>query len=77
MAPATWTCNWTAHCTLGKPGNNPFCHHRALEHAKRDRRERLVAVSAPRGAPFDHGELALVVEDWPIAARRAWFQERT
>jgi hypothetical protein len=66
-------CNWTAHCTLGKPGNNPFCHHRALTLARRDQREVLVPRTAPAGAPFDHGELELVVEDWPMAARQAWF----
>ena len=24
-------CSWTAHSLLGKRGNNPFCHHRALD----------------------------------------------
>ena len=69
-------CNWTAHCTLGVPGNNPFCHHRALTLAKRDQREVLVPRTAPAGTPFDHGELELVVEAWPLAARQAWFEER-
>jgi radical SAM protein with 4Fe4S-binding SPASM domain len=58
-------CSWTAHSTLGRPGNNPFCHHRALELKARGLRERLVpAVRAP-GLPFDHGRLDLVEEPWP------------
>ena len=24
-------CSWTAHCTLGRRGNNPFCYHRVTE----------------------------------------------
>src|SRR6185436_7434778 len=24
-------CTWTTHSLLGKAGNNPYCHHRALE----------------------------------------------
>ena len=24
-------CTWTSEALLGKPGNNPMCHHRALE----------------------------------------------
>ena len=27
-------CTWTAHSVLGRAGNNPYCHHRALELAK-------------------------------------------
>lgn len=55
-------CSWTAHTTLGRPGNNPFCHHRALELEKQGLRERLVMVERAPGTPFDHGRLALVVE---------------
>jgi hypothetical protein len=40
---------------FGRPGNNPYCHHRALEFAGRGQRERLVPIEAARGAPFDHG----------------------
>lgn len=65
-------CNWTAHCTLGRPGNNPFCHHRALVHARRDEREVLLARTAPSGAPFDHGEFEIAVESWPLDARKAF-----
>jgi len=55
-------CTWTAHTFFGKPGNNPYCHHRALEHAARGERERLVRVEAPPGVPFDHGRFEIVVE---------------
>lgn len=56
-------CTWTSEALLGRPGNNPLCHHRALEHARLGKRERLVPVASAPGAPFDHGLFALVVED--------------
>lgn len=52
-------CSWTAHVFFGKRGNNPYCHHRALEHAARGLQERLVRVEAPPGMPFDHGRFAI------------------
>jgi radical SAM protein with 4Fe4S-binding SPASM domain len=55
-------CNWTAHVFFGKRGNNPYCHHRALEQQARGRRERLVQVAPAPGAPFDHGLFELVEE---------------
>jgi len=55
-------CNWTAHVFFGKPGNNPYCHHRALEHDRRGLRERLVQVERAPGTPFDHGRFEIVVE---------------
>lgn len=57
-------CVWTAHTLLGKPGNMPWCHHRAIELKARGRRERLVAVGAAPGRPFDRGEWTLIEEDW-------------
>jgi hypothetical protein len=51
--------------TLGKPGNNPYCHHRALEMAKNGKRERIVQVTAAPGEPFDNGVFEIVVEDTP------------
>ena len=56
-------CTWTGFVLFGKPGNNPYCHHRALELARDGKRERLVQTAAAPGTPFDHGEFALVVED--------------
>ncbi|HEY8039331.1 MAG TPA: radical SAM protein [Polyangiaceae bacterium] len=57
-------CSWTAHSLFGRRGNNPFCHHRALDLLRRGRRERLVQMVPPSGAPFDHGRFEIVEEDW-------------
>ena len=64
-------CTWTTHVLFGKPGNNPFCHHRAIELERAGKRERLVRVRPAEGAPFDFGHFEIVVEDWPEDARRA------
>jgi radical SAM protein with 4Fe4S-binding SPASM domain len=63
-------CTWTSHVILGRPGNNPYCHHRTLDFARRGLRERLVQVERAPGVPFDHGRFDLVVEprDAPIDA---------
>lgn len=58
-------CSWTAHSLLGRRGNNPFCHHRALSLLRRGRRERVVLIEAADGTPFDHGRFEIVEEDWP------------
>jgi radical SAM protein with 4Fe4S-binding SPASM domain len=58
-------CTWTAHVLFGRRGNNPYCHHRALELLEIGRRERLVRVEAPPGLPFDHGRFELIEEPWP------------
>jgi hypothetical protein len=50
---------------FGRTGNNPFCHHRALELLGEGKRERLVLETPAEGKPFDHGIFALVTEDWP------------
>lgn len=55
-------CTWTSHALFGRPGNNPMCHHRALELDKKGLRERLVKVKDADGLPFDHGEFEIVVE---------------
>jgi radical SAM protein with 4Fe4S-binding SPASM domain len=55
-------CTWTSHVTLGRPGNNPYCHHRAIELRAQGLRERLVQVEEAPGQPFDHGRFDLVVE---------------
>jgi radical SAM protein with 4Fe4S-binding SPASM domain len=55
-------CSWTTHVLFGRPGNNPYCHHRALELAKRGLRERVVKTKDAPGLPFDHGEFALIEE---------------
>jgi radical SAM protein with 4Fe4S-binding SPASM domain len=56
-------CTWTSFVTLGKPGNNPYCHHRALEMDKIGKRERVVRVTEAPGEPFDNGIFEIVVED--------------
>jgi radical SAM protein with 4Fe4S-binding SPASM domain len=58
-------CTWTSHVLFGRRGNNPYCHHRALELLQRGVRERLVPRVAPSGEPFDHGLFDLVEEPWP------------
>jgi radical SAM protein with 4Fe4S-binding SPASM domain len=60
-------CSWTAHSLLGRRGNNPFCHHRALGLLGRGRRERVVQVEKAPGDAFDHGVFEIVEEDWPAA----------
>jgi radical SAM protein with 4Fe4S-binding SPASM domain len=58
-------CTWTSDVFFGRPGNNPYCHHRALELARTGKRERLQRVDAPEGQPFDHGRFELIVEELP------------
>jgi radical SAM protein with 4Fe4S-binding SPASM domain len=55
-------CTWTSDVFFGRPGNNPYCHHRALEFDARGLRERLVRVESAPGQPFDHGRFELIVE---------------
>lgn len=55
-------CTWTAHALFGRPGNNPFCHHRALQFAQNGLRERVELVEAAPGDPFDHGRFRLIME---------------
>ena len=55
-------CTWTTHVLFGRAGNNPFCHHRALELSKRGLRERIVQIESAPGVPFDHGRFELLLE---------------
>jgi len=50
---------------LGKAGNNPYCHHRALELAAQGLRERVERVAAPPGLPFDVGRFEIILEPMP------------
>ena len=59
-------CTWTSFVFFGKAGNNPFCHHRALEMRRAGKRERLVQRDAAPGEPFDHGRFEIVVEDLKV-----------
>lgn len=58
-------CTWTASTLFGRPGNNPYCHHRVLEFQKQGLRERLVRVASAPGEAFDHGRWSIVVEPLP------------
>jgi radical SAM protein with 4Fe4S-binding SPASM domain len=58
-------CSWTAHVVFGRIGNNPFCHHRALEFLREGKRERLRLVTPAEGLPFDHGVFESYLEDFP------------
>jgi Y-X(10)_GDL-associated radical SAM protein len=55
-------CTWTTHSLFGKAGNNPYCHHRALELSKQGLRERIIQVEKAPGTSFDHGRFELVLE---------------
>lgn len=55
-------CTWTAHTFFGRPGNNPYCHHRALVQQARGVRERLELVDRAPGQPFDHGIFRIIEE---------------
>lgn len=58
-------CSWTTHCLVGKPGNNPYCIHRALQFEANGMRERVVKVEQAPGIPFDNGRFEIVVEPVP------------
>jgi radical SAM protein with 4Fe4S-binding SPASM domain len=55
-------CSFTAHAFFGEPGDQPYCHFRALEMKRRGLRERLVPTTPADGLPFDHGLFDLVRE---------------
>ncbi|MBC6430121.1 nif11-class peptide radical SAM maturase 3 [Nostoc sp. HG1] len=63
-------CTWTAHVFFNRRGNNPYCHHRALEQAKRGMRERVYPKVRAQGLSFDNGEFTLIEEPieapWPV-----------
>ena len=67
-------CTWTAQALLGRPGNNPYCHHRALTLARAGMRERITQVATAPGVPFDHGVFELIEErsdaPWPEGDHR-------
>jgi radical SAM protein with 4Fe4S-binding SPASM domain len=55
-------CTWTSFVLFGKAGNNPYCHHRALELDARGQRERIRRVAEAPGTPFDHGKFEIELE---------------
>ncbi len=58
-------CSWTAHCTLGRRGNNPFCYHRVTQLRRKGLRERLAFKEHAPNLPYDFGRFELVEEPWP------------
>ncbi|MBV8216661.1 MAG: GDL motif peptide-associated radical SAM/SPASM maturase [Verrucomicrobia bacterium] len=55
-------CTWMTHSLLGRSGNNPYCHHRAIELAKQGLRERIVKTEAAEPKPFATGRFDILVE---------------
>jgi radical SAM protein with 4Fe4S-binding SPASM domain len=55
-------CTATAEPLMGRPGNNPFCHHRSLEMRKAGVRERIELVEAAPDIPFGNGLWQVVRE---------------
>jgi radical SAM protein with 4Fe4S-binding SPASM domain len=58
-------CVWTSSTVLGRWGNNPYCHHRALEMLARGKRERLKLVRAAEGLVRDRAAFDIYEEDAP------------
>jgi radical SAM protein with 4Fe4S-binding SPASM domain len=57
-------CSFTAHAFLGKTGNQPYCHYRALQLKKQGIRERVIPIQSAQGLPFDHGLFEIMSEDF-------------
>jgi radical SAM protein with 4Fe4S-binding SPASM domain len=55
-------CTSVSEPLLGRPGNNPMCHHRALEMDRMGLRERVEFVRTASGTPFDNGLFRIVRE---------------
>ena len=62
-------CSWTAHVTLGRRGNNPFCYHRVTQLRRKGLRERLVQKERAPGEPYDFGRFEIIEEPWPEEER--------
>lgn len=58
-------CTWTSHSLLGRPGNNPYCHHRVIELAKQGLRERITKVAEAADDSFAFGGFEVVTETIP------------
>ncbi|MBK8262459.1 MAG: radical SAM protein [Nannocystis sp.] len=65
-------CTSVSEPLLGRPGNNPMCHHRALEMDRMGLRERIEWVRPSAGEPFDNGLFRVIREpkDPELRARR-------
>jgi Y-X(10)_GDL-associated radical SAM protein len=58
-------CTWTSHSLLGRPGNNPYCHHRVETLRKEGLRERIRKVEGAGSASFAIGRFEVVTEEIP------------
>jgi radical SAM protein with 4Fe4S-binding SPASM domain len=58
-------CTWMTTALFDRPGNDPYCHHRALEMARMGKRERVARTGPAPGLPFDRASWAIFVEDDP------------
>jgi radical SAM protein with 4Fe4S-binding SPASM domain len=54
-------CTWMATALFGRPGNNPYCHHRVEVLAARGLRERVIRVAEAPGTPFDRATFRLEI----------------
>ena len=59
-------CTWMSDSLFGRAGNNPYCHHRALELARVGKRERVERVESAPGTPFDRGRFVIVEESTSV-----------
>jgi radical SAM protein with 4Fe4S-binding SPASM domain len=55
-------CTSVSEPLMGRPGNNPYCHHRVLELHRIGLRERVEKVRSARGEPFDNALFRIVRE---------------
>jgi radical SAM protein with 4Fe4S-binding SPASM domain len=62
-------CTATGEPIMGRPGNNPFCHHRALEMDRMGVRERLEPVEAGDAGAFGFGNFRIIREHSDEAKR--------
>ena len=69
-------CTWMSDSIFGRPGNNPYCHHRALELRRAGKRERIVRTAEAPGAPFDRATFELIEEAWPASEGERAERER-
>ena len=64
-------CTAASEPLLGRPGNNPFCFHRAAELDRQGLRERIEQVAPSGGRGFDNGLFRVILEARDPAARAA------
>ena len=57
-------CVWTSDSLLGKPGNNPYCHHRVLHLKSQGIRERIEKIEEAGKSSFSTGLFRIVEEPW-------------